>query len=157
MKKIYNRTNEKFLSGNPDDLNRVNLNELYANITLAKEYEKYINQKEYVDKLIKENDPKNQDEINYWKNILNKAKELRLDEHHYSEDFNKLNSEIAKYNYQIKQQNNQLLDVDYDKYLNLEIPNLETKKRLLIIYNVINKTNPVNNPNYLSTKSLLVG
>jgi len=35
----------------------------------------------------------------HWQEVFAKAEELQLDEHHYSEDFNKLNSEIAKYNY----------------------------------------------------------
>ena len=130
--RAMNRTNEKFLSGNPDDLNRVNINELYKNISLAKDYGVYVNEplvQEYVNKLLKENNPAKIDEINHWKEVLSVAKELNLDVHHYSEDFNKLNSEIAKYNYEVKQQNNQLLNVDYDKYLE------QIKIKMLEVYN----------------------
>ncbi|MEV9529528.1 hypothetical protein AB0W27_01990 [Aliarcobacter butzleri] len=60
----------------------------------------FITQKDYVDKLLKENNPEKQDEIDHWKKVFEKVEELQLDTHHYSEDFNKLNSEISKYNYE---------------------------------------------------------
>ncbi|ADG93151.1 Hemolysin-type calcium-binding region [Arcobacter nitrofigilis DSM 7299] len=53
----------------------------------------------------------------HWNEVFEKADELRLDEHHYSEDFNKINSEIAHYNYDEHEANGELLEVDYDEYL----------------------------------------
>ncbi|WP_044417948.1 Ig-like domain-containing protein [Halarcobacter anaerophilus] len=77
----------------------------------------FVSQKEYVDNLLSENDQEKQEEIDHWNEVFAKAQELQLDEHHYSEDFNKLNSEIAKYNYDIHEQNEELLNIDYDDYL----------------------------------------
>ncbi len=53
----------------------------------------------------------------HWQEVFSLAEELQLDEHHYSEDFNKLNSEIAKYNYEMHEENDELLEIDYDEYL----------------------------------------
>lgn len=53
----------------------------------------------------------------HWNEVFALAEELQLDVHHYSEDFNKINSEIAHYNYDEHEANGELLDVDYDKYL----------------------------------------
>ena len=78
---------------------------------------KFVTQKEYVDKLLKENNPNKQAEIDHWKKVFAIAEELQLDTHHYSEDFNKLNSEIAKYNYEQSELKGELVDIDYDKYM----------------------------------------
>ena len=78
---------------------------------------KFVTQKEYVDKLLKDNNPNKQAEIDHWKKVFAIAEELQLDTHHYSEDFNKLNSEIAKYNYEQSELKGELVDIDYDKYM----------------------------------------
>jgi Ca2+-binding RTX toxin-like protein len=92
-----------------------------------KEYQ-FISQKEYVDKLLEINDSEKQEEIDYWKEVFRLAQELDLDTPHYSEDFNKLNSEIAKYNYNIRNENQELLDIDYDEYIS------QIKDKMLAIY-----------------------
>ncbi|MFW2610968.1 hypothetical protein, partial [Aliarcobacter butzleri] len=73
----------------------------------------FISQKDYVDKLLKENNPEKQDEIDHWKKVFEKVEELQLDTHHYSEDFNKLNSEISKYNYEQSELKGELIELDY--------------------------------------------
>ncbi|RXK13690.1 hypothetical protein CP985_13280, partial [Malaciobacter mytili LMG 24559] len=64
----------------------------------------------------------------HWQEVFSIAEELRLEEQHYSEDFNKLNSEIAKYNYEIHKENDELLDVDVNDYLN------QIAKKMINIY-----------------------
>ncbi|MFY4803173.1 Ig-like domain-containing protein [Aliarcobacter butzleri] len=88
----------------------------------------FITQKDYVDKLLKENNPEKQDEIDHWKKVFEKVEELQLDTHHYSEDFNKLNSEISKYNYEQSELKGELVELDYDKYLE------EIEAKMLKIY-----------------------
>ncbi|MCG3662122.1 DUF2974 domain-containing protein, partial [Aliarcobacter butzleri] len=88
----------------------------------------FITQKDYVDKLLKENNPEKQDEIDHWKKVFEKVEELQLDTHHYSEDFNKLNSEISKYNYEQSELKGELVNIDYDKYLE------EIEAKMLKIY-----------------------
>ncbi|MDN5085489.1 Ig-like domain-containing protein [Aliarcobacter butzleri] len=88
----------------------------------------FISQKDYVDKLLKENNPEKQDEIDHWKKVFEKVEELQLDTHHYSEDFNKLNSEISKYNYEQSELKGELIELDYDKYLE------EIEAKMLKIY-----------------------
>ncbi|WP_415397489.1 Ig-like domain-containing protein [Sulfurimonas sp. CS5] len=56
-------------------------------------------------------------EAMHFQEVFEIAQELQLDEHHYSEDFNKLNSEIANYNYEQHLQNDELLKVDQDELL----------------------------------------
>ena len=53
----------------------------------------------------------------HWQEVVETAEELQLDEHHYSEDFNKLNTEIASYNYEQHLENDELLKVDEDELL----------------------------------------
>ena len=53
----------------------------------------------------------------HWNEVFEMAIELSLDEHHYSEDFNKINTQIAQYNYDEHEKNGELLDIDYDAYL----------------------------------------
>lgn len=77
----------------------------------------FMSEKEYVDTLLKENKPEKFEEINHWKQVFTLASELQLDTPHYSEDFNKLNTEIAKYNYETHAQNNELISLDYDAYI----------------------------------------
>ncbi|WP_404833679.1 glycoside hydrolase family protein, partial [Aliarcobacter butzleri] len=89
----------------------------------------FVSQKDYVDKLLKENNPLKQDEIDHWKKVFEKVEELQLDTHHYSEDFNKLNTLIDKYNYQQSELNGELVDIDYDKYFE------EITQKMLKIYN----------------------
>ncbi|WP_152018455.1 glycosyl hydrolase 108 family protein [Aliarcobacter butzleri] len=89
----------------------------------------FVSQKDYVDKLLKENNPLKQDEIDHWKKVFEKVEELQLDTPHYSEDFNKLNTLIDKYNYQQSELNGELVDIDYDKYLE------EITQKMLKIYN----------------------
>ena len=96
---------------------------------------KFVTQKEYVDKLLKENNPNKQAEIDHWKKVFAIAEELQLDTHHYSEDFNKLNSEIAKYNYEQSELKGELVDIDYDKYLKeieakIAINNIDYKNKI---------------------------
>ncbi|MFY4860127.1 Ig-like domain-containing protein [Aliarcobacter butzleri] len=88
----------------------------------------FVSQKDYVDKLLKENNPEKQDEIDHWKKVFEKVEELQLDTHHYSEDFNKLNSEISKYNYEQSELKGELVELDYDKYLE------EIEAKMLKIY-----------------------
>lgn len=88
----------------------------------------FISEKEYVDTLLKENKPEKLEEINHWKQVFALATELHLDTPHYSEDFNKLNTEIAKYNYEMHDQNGKLLEIDYD----LQIEQITSK--ILKIY-----------------------
>ncbi|MCG3653499.1 cadherin-like domain-containing protein [Aliarcobacter butzleri] len=88
----------------------------------------FVSQKDYVDKLLKGNNPEKQDEIDHWKKVFEKVEELQLDTHHYSEDFNKLNSEISKYNYEQSELKGELVELDYDKYLE------EIEAKMLKIY-----------------------
>jgi len=107
----------------------------------------FVSQKEYVDKLLKDNNEEKQDEIDHWKKVFAIAEELQLETHHYSEDFNKLNSQIAKYNYEQSKLNGELINLDYDKYLN----QLTTK--LLRIYNGENSS--ISNMSKKEAKTIL--
>ncbi len=64
----------------------------------------------------------------HWQEVFSLVEELKLEEQHYSEDYNKLNSEIAKYNYEIHKENKELLDINIDEYLK------QIAKRMMNIY-----------------------
>ncbi|WP_257118534.1 Ig-like domain-containing protein [Aliarcobacter vitoriensis] len=108
----------------------------------------FVSQKDYVDKLLKENNPEKQSEIDHWKKVFAIAEELQLETHHYSEDFNKLNTLIDKYNYQQSELNGELINIDYDKYL------AEIEAKMLKIYNhnedSLNVLTKEDNPNNLT-------
>ena len=53
----------------------------------------------------------------HWDDVNRLKDELLLNEHHYSEDFNKLNTYIANYNYEQHELNDELLVFDTDTYV----------------------------------------
>lgn len=51
-------------------------------------------------------------DFEHWEEVFEIAETLSLDEHHYSEDYNRLNTAISDFNYEQRELNGELLDLD---------------------------------------------